>query len=663
MKANGGCSLPSTDSRGRGSAGSQNGKDKEKSSSLAPPGVSGGASDRGNGSGAGANGGVSSRSSVDKSGSPYWMRRLEERWQKLHRKINAPSPVNFSDRWATKRQHTRREVKITRPASSQALEGKILPVRKQGCSGVDRGSCRSSDRSGAATPDPCPREIVSESQFLLVNLSEPRSLAKCGFCASRATKCDHSTVEPTQVEQSSLTDLDHGAQLAPDTYLTETRSAVEHGSRCSNGASSTSDTTVEEAADDAKGDVIDARVVGDNEVASRNVNEGGMNVGRGEMEDEVGGRVREIANLQARADVNGNPLAGTKSRAVAMKSPTGDLGGKETARKHEGWKQGRRGATRREGMRVFAHMSMEARHAVTETLQEMRASDPGQTDGDLDEDINDVNDEAVCDPSRLDSCSGEADLKAQRVSSASSRDQASTRNQTPARNQSSSRDQTSRDQNSIGDQIPIRHRSTHVPAEQRPLVKKPGDRAGAQVGGGQGGKSPRNSQKMTSVRASTRVPSKAAKEDATSSRDIKPGVACGRDVKAEMTYNRDITIEEVEEAGDPELLSLASADPLSLLPPVTFDPSRLPTISSRTEKHLHGRLHGARGQLQYRIRGIGSYRVSRERTFEITAPDFDIRYREVITCQKGDRDTPPPDIFEQSVNKVKGWLTKYHTPR
>ena len=64
----------------------------------------------------------------------------------------------------------------------------------------------------------------------------------------------------------------------------------------------------------------------------------------------------------------------------------------------------------------------------------------------------------------------------------------------------------------------------------------------------------------------------------------------------------------------------------------------------------------------YRIRGVGSYRVPRETTFEITAPDYDIRYQDVITTQKGSRETPPPDIFEKSVGKVKDWLNKYYGP-
>lgn len=51
----------------------------------------------------------------------------------------------------------------------------------------------------------------------------------------------------------------------------------------------------------------------------------------------------------------------------------------------------------------------------------------------------------------------------------------------------------------------------------------------------------------------------------------------------------------------------------------------------------------------------------RENTFEITPPDFDIRFREIITCQKGDRDTPPLDVRQQSIQKCQQWLGQ-HTP-
>jgi hypothetical protein len=65
----------------------------------------------------------------------------------------------------------------------------------------------------------------------------------------------------------------------------------------------------------------------------------------------------------------------------------------------------------------------------------------------------------------------------------------------------------------------------------------------------------------------------------------------------------------------------------------------------------------------HHIRGVGSYRVARETTFEITGADYDIRYRDVITCQKGDRETPPPDIFQRSVGKVRDWLNKHYVAR
>ena len=95
--------------------------------------------------------------------------------------------------------------------------------------------------------------------------------------------------------------------------------------------------------------------------------------------------------------------------------------------------------------------------------------------------------------------------------------------------------------------------------------------------------------------------------------------------------------------------------------------THLPAITSRTEPGLQAAgparrdLNGMR-HIHYRIRGVGSYRVARENTFEITGPGFDVRYRDVISCQKGERETPPPEIFEESVGKVRDWLDKYYSP-
>ncbi|GFN73781.1 hypothetical protein PoB_000028700 [Plakobranchus ocellatus] len=67
-----------------------------------------------------------------------------------------------------------------------------------------------------------------------------------------------------------------------------------------------------------------------------------------------------------------------------------------------------------------------------------------------------------------------------------------------------------------------------------------------------------------------------------------------------------------------------------------------------------------------RLPGIGtkprlplSYR---ETTFEITPPDFDIRFHHIITCHTEDRETPPPDIRQQSIEKCQQWLVR-HNPK
>ena len=67
-----------------------------------------------------------------------------------------------------------------------------------------------------------------------------------------------------------------------------------------------------------------------------------------------------------------------------------------------------------------------------------------------------------------------------------------------------------------------------------------------------------------------------------------------------------------------------------------------------------------------RLPGIGSKpRLSlsyRETTFEITPPDFDIRFHHIISCQTEGRETPPPDVRQQSIDKCQQWLVR-HNPR
>ncbi|RUS92079.1 hypothetical protein EGW08_000103 [Elysia chlorotica] len=52
----------------------------------------------------------------------------------------------------------------------------------------------------------------------------------------------------------------------------------------------------------------------------------------------------------------------------------------------------------------------------------------------------------------------------------------------------------------------------------------------------------------------------------------------------------------------------------------------------------------------------------RETTFEITPPDFDIRFHHIISCQSEGRETPPPDVRQQSIDKCQQWLVR-HNPR
>lgn len=50
--------------------------------------------------------------------------------------------------------------------------------------------------------------------------------------------------------------------------------------------------------------------------------------------------------------------------------------------------------------------------------------------------------------------------------------------------------------------------------------------------------------------------------------------------------------------------------------------------------------------------------ISREGTFQITPPDYDVRFREILTCEIPESETPPPDIKAQAVAKCSEWLNK-----
>lgn len=61
-----------------------------------------------------------------------------------------------------------------------------------------------------------------------------------------------------------------------------------------------------------------------------------------------------------------------------------------------------------------------------------------------------------------------------------------------------------------------------------------------------------------------------------------------------------------------------------------------------------------------RIPGVGKYNViRRERTFQITFGDFDIRYRDIISCDRRGSETPPAEIREKAIAKCTQWLEKY----
>ncbi|XP_064614119.1 uncharacterized protein LOC135477845 [Liolophura sinensis] len=50
--------------------------------------------------------------------------------------------------------------------------------------------------------------------------------------------------------------------------------------------------------------------------------------------------------------------------------------------------------------------------------------------------------------------------------------------------------------------------------------------------------------------------------------------------------------------------------------------------------------------------------ISREKTFQITPPDYDVRFREILTCEIPESETPPADIKAQAVAKCSEWLNK-----
>ena len=64
---------------------------------------------------------------------------------------------------------------------------------------------------------------------------------------------------------------------------------------------------------------------------------------------------------------------------------------------------------------------------------------------------------------------------------------------------------------------------------------------------------------------------------------------------------------------------------------------------------------------RHRIPALCKYDVEvfREPTFQITLPDFDIRYRDVLSSERCESETPPLEIREEAIKKCQAWLTKY----
>ncbi|XP_050417966.1 uncharacterized protein LOC126831488 [Patella vulgata] len=92
----------------------------------------------------------------------------------------------------------------------------------------------------------------------------------------------------------------------------------------------------------------------------------------------------------------------------------------------------------------------------------------------------------------------------------------------------------------------------------------------------------------------------------------------------------------------------------------TMNKTRLPEISS-------SRTDSSPKDIRQRnviLPGVGRYQIPvglpiREQTFQVTGAEYDIRYREVINCERADSVTPPSDILEQAIMKCQEWLTKY----
>ena len=389
-------------------------------------------------------------------------------------------------------------------------------------------------------------------------------------------------------------------------------------------------------------------------------------VSGGEMGETSASGVRTLNPITSGASKHGSMLrtaqtgvshysqATTKSCPAVLNSD--DL---PTAARRGGGRQEPGGRGGRHNMRVFAQMSVEARHAVTETLREMVAAgeakgrngedgaedeegeeeeeDNGDGDDDYQNGTSNVSFPSLTDPHPT--CPPQHQQQHQH------------QHQQQRRSKQHNDTNTTTQQSRENSMMTVSNR-TNTTLQRSYRAPRQADTTSSVNTTVRGGRSPRRTNRKprtTNVSVSKRGHHRSDKTAETTCIDVRSDEAEQREM-------------------DLDFISMASTGNASSnrsSPEVRHEaPHRmhLPAITSRTDPNVIPARRDNIRHVNYRIQGVGSYRVARETTFEITAPDFDIRYRDVITCQKGDRDTPPPDIFEKSVGKVRDWLNKYYSP-
>ena len=319
-------------------------------------------------------------------------------------------------------------------------------------------------------------------------------------------------------------------------------------------------------------------------------------------------------------------------------------------------------------MRFFAQMSVEARHAVTETLREMEGAGErrdsedwleGDGEGEEDDDEDYAEEEEVNNGDDDDDYNnGNSNVSLPSLTDPHSTFTTQHHHQHHQQRRSKQHNDTTtstqqQQQNREDSMVTWSHRTSTT--QQRSLR---GSRQGADV-----------TSSVNATVKGARSPRRTSRKPRSTHANVVNKRGRPRSGKGRGTTHVDVPSNDNERGGDMDLdlISMASTGNASSnrSSPVDRHEAKLrmhlPAITSRTDPNVTppARKDSIR-HVNYRIRGVGSYRVARETTFEITAPDFDIRYRDVITCQKGDRDTPPPDIFEKSVGKVRDWLNKYY---